>query len=334
MKKYFSSVPKFGSSSSPLTTEIVPPLVTEEDQYLVTDDIPKHKEDDRINVNEFKLESDPCLRNKIRSYPCNFQDYYRRTYWLKDLCQPILKLVVKEDGSIELDIGDQAGGETFIGKGFTNWKNLIGIQNNLKWIIIFRLCATIDCIRFLLKQGLAFRGHDESEDSDNRGNFLELLEFFSNHKNEVEVVVLKNTFENLKLVSPAIQKDIVNVAAIEILNVIINDIGDECFSILVDESRDVSIKEQMAVVVRYVNAKRHVIESFLGLEHVTSTTAISLKEAIETLFSRHKLSISKLRGQGYDGASNMWGEFNGLKTLILKENPTAYYVHYFAHQLL
>ena len=29
----------------------------------------------------------------------------------------------------------------------------------------------------------------------------------------------------------------------------------------------------------------------------------------------------------------MRGELNGLKTLILKENPSAYYVHCFAHQL-
>ena len=167
--------------------------------------------------------------------------------------------------------------------------------------------ATIDCIRFLLNQGLAFRGHDESENSDNQGNFLELLAFFSNHNNEVEAVVLKNAPENLRLVSPAIQKDIVNAAAIEILNAIINDIGDKYFSILINESRNASIKEQMAVVVRYVNAEGHVIESFLGLKHVTNATAISLKEAIETFFSRHKLSISKMRRQGYDGARNMWG---------------------------
>ena len=139
------------------------------------------------------------------------------------------------------------------------------------------------------------------------------MEFLSNHNSEVGVVVLKNAPKNLKLVSPAIQKDIVNAAAIEILNVIINDISDQCFFILVDESRDVSIKEQMAVVVRYVNAEGHVIESFLGLEHVTSTIAISLKEAIETLFSRHKLSISKLRGQEYDGASNMRGRVQGIE---------------------
>ncbi|XP_074378278.1 uncharacterized protein LOC141719800 [Apium graveolens] len=38
-------------------------------------------------------------------------------------------------------------------------------------------------------------------------------------------------------------------------------------------------------------------------------------------------------GQGYDGASNMRGQFNGLKTLIMRENSSAYYVHCFAHQL-
>ena len=45
------------------------------------------------------------------------------------------------------------------------------------------------------------------------------------------------------------------------------------------------------------------------------------------------MSLSKLCGQGYDGASNMQGDINGLKTLILKENKSAFYVHCFAHQL-
>ncbi|XP_076904716.1 uncharacterized protein LOC143560264 [Bidens hawaiensis] len=63
------------------------------------------------------------------------------------------------------------------------------------------------------------------------------------------------------------------------------------------------------------------------------TTALSLKAAIDDLFARQNLSIGRVRGQGYDGASNMSGEFNGLKALILKENSSAYYVHCFAHQL-
>jgi hypothetical protein len=40
-----------------------------------------------------------------------------------------------------------------------------------------------------------------------------------------------------------------------------------------------------------------------------------------------------LRGQGYDGASNIRGEFNGVQKLIRDENPYAFYVHCFAHQL-
>ena len=43
--------------------------------------------------------------------------------------------------------------------------------------------------------------------------------------------------------------------------------------------------------------------------------------------------MSRLHGQCYDGESNMQGEFNGLKTLIMKENEWAFYVHCFAHQL-
>ncbi|XP_074292083.1 uncharacterized protein LOC141618923 [Silene latifolia] len=42
--------------------------------------------------------------------------------------------------------------------------------------------------------------------------------------------------------------------------------------------------------------------------------------------------MSNIRGQGYDGASKMSGELNGLQSLIMRDNPCAYYVHCFAHQ--
>ncbi|KAL5566787.1 hypothetical protein UlMin_029951 [Ulmus minor] len=229
------------------------------------------------------------------------------------------------------NIGEQAGGKSFVGKGFSNWKKkkrlVEHVGNHSSYHYQF------DCIRFLIRQGLTFRGHDESEDSTNQGNFLKLLNFLADHNEEVRVVALKNAPENLRLTSPKIQKDIVNACAIETINVIIRDMGDAAFSILVDESRDVSIKEQMVVMFRYVNKKGYVIESFIGIEHVANTTAVSLKTAINKLFSKHGLSISRLRGQCYDGASNMSGEFNGLKTIIMKENECAFFVHCFAHQL-
>ena len=76
-----------------------------------------------------------------------------------------------------------------------------------------------------------------------------------------------------------------------------------------------------------------IIERFLSIVHVASTTVLSLKYAIECLLCEHNLSLSKLRGQGYDGTSNMQSNINGLKTLILKENKLAIYVHCFSHQL-
>ncbi|XP_031251509.1 uncharacterized protein LOC116109438 [Pistacia vera] len=91
----------------------------------------------------------------------------------------------------------------------------------------YRTCltASIVSIRFLLRQGLAFRGHDETEDSKNQ--------------------------------ALVIQKDIVNVAANETTKAIISDLGDDIFSVLIDESRDVSIKEQMAITISYVDKKGH-----------------------------------------------------------------------------
>ncbi|CAN1125908.1 Zinc finger MYM-type protein 1 [Linum perenne] len=72
---------------------------------------------------------------------------------------------------------------------------------------------------------------------------------------------------------------------------------------------------------------------FLSISHVANTKALTLRNEIESMLLKHGLSFSKIRGQGYDGASNMKGEINGLKTLILSKTPSAYYIHYFAHQL-
>ena len=71
----------------------------------------------------------------------------------------------------------------------------------------------------------------------------------------------------------------------------------------------------------------------MAVEHVPDKKATSLNIALDGMFGNLGLSMSNLRGQGYDGASNMRGEFRGLQRLILAENPYAHYIHCFAHQL-
>jgi hypothetical protein len=93
------------------------------------------------------------------------------------------------------------------------------------------------------------------------------------------------------------------------------------------------IQQILSFYCRYVNKSGDIIERFLGIQHVPNTTSLALKKALLEVFSKHGLLIARLRGQGYDGASNMRGEFNGLQKLIRDENPNDFYVHCFAHQL-
>jgi len=59
---------------------------------------------------------------------------------------------------------------------------------------------------------------------------------------------------------------------------------------------------------------------------------LTLQSELCTILARHDLQVQDMRGQGYDGASNMLGAWNGLQA-FLKDCPCAYYVHCFAHQL-
>ncbi|ESR36962.1 TTF-type domain-containing protein [Citrus sinensis] len=212
-----------------------------------------------------------------------------------------------------LEIGEQASGETFTKNEFSNWKKPKRLQERIG--------------------GLTFCGHNEYDNSSNQGNYILTLRFLADHNEDIKRVTLKNAPRNNLLIALSIQKDLVRVCSIEITNVIIRDVGDALFSILIDESRDASTKEQMVVALRYADKNGYVFERFIGFKHVTCTTTISLKEALDQLFSKYGLSISRLHRQGYDGASNMQGEFNGLRTLIMNKNECAYYIHCFVHQL-
>ncbi|XP_019442248.1 PREDICTED: zinc finger MYM-type protein 1-like [Lupinus angustifolius] len=112
-----------------------------------------------------------------------------------------------------------------------------------------------------------------------------------------------------------------------------DEIGDSKFCIVIDESCDESQREQMAIVLRFVDKNGYIQERFFDIVHVKDTTSITLKKAICGVLSQHNLDVSNIRGQGYDGASNMRGEWNGLQALFLKDCSHAYYVHCFAHRL-
>ena len=160
--------------------------------------------------------------------------------------------------------------DTFVTKGFDTWKNPqslrehVGLVNNfhnnalkradclmrpgqsivhafhkqdeiVKNEYRIRLNASIDCCRYLVRQRLPFRGHDESDESANRGNFLELVKYTVGQNEVISKVVLENAPKNNQMVCPKIQKDIVHCFAEEVIESIIQEVDHDVYCLLVDD---------------------------------------------------------------------------------------------------
>ncbi|KAL5833527.1 hypothetical protein ACOSQ3_017201 [Xanthoceras sorbifolium] len=192
------------------------------------------------------------------------------------------------------------------------------LQNRL------RLKTSLETVKWLAMQGCVFRGHDESINSTNRGNFIEMIKLQARVNQEIAGIVLENAPQNAKYTSPRIQKKLLNILANKVRGKIREEVGDTKICILVDEAVDESNKEQMAIIFENI---------FFQVMSVNDTNSSTLKREICNVLARYNLSVENLRNQGYDGASNMRGEWNGLQVLFLKDCPSAYYIHCFAHRL-
>ncbi len=74
-------------------------------------------------------------------------------------------------------------------------------------------------------------------------------------------------------------------------------------------------------------------EDFLGLHAVESTASDILVAVIKDVLIRMNLSVNKMRGQCYDGASCMSGGKSGVATRMSNEEPRAVYTHCYGHAL-
>ncbi|XP_047314234.1 zinc finger MYM-type protein 1-like [Impatiens glandulifera] len=209
-----------------------------------------------------------------------------------------------------------------------NAQSLDEVQKNR-----LRLKTTIESIRWLSLQACAFRGHDESSSSKNRGNFIEMIKLMGRLNVNIGDIVLEKAPRNATYTSPTIQKEILHIFANKVRKKIREEIEDAKFCILVDEAKDISNKEQVSIILRFVDCLGILQERFFDIVNVPNTTASTLKKSISDVLSRHNLNVTNMRGQGYDGASNMSGAWNGLQALFLRECPYAYYIHCFAHRL-
>lgn len=189
------------------------------------------------------------------------------------------------------------------------------------------LSVIISTLKFLARQGLAVRGHTETS-----GNFSQLLMARGCDVPELAAFMQRrNSF-----LSHDIQNEILETMAHDVLRSIIRDImqsKSQYFSVIVDETTDASTKEQVSICLRWLDDDLEPAEEFVGLYQTASTTGATISDIICDAFVRFALPASMLPGQCYDGAANMSGSVQGVRTRIQQLQPKALYVHCFAHSL-
>ena len=169
----------------------------------------------------------------------------------------------------------------------------------------------IDAAIFLSAQGLAFRGHDKSTVSSNRGNFIELLDLLGNYSHNFKAFLNE---ERAIYTSHGPQNELIECLYHEVKDEIQRRVEKSRFlAVMMDDTSDLSNIEQSAVSVRLTN-DGEVQEHLLGLVDCSvDQSADGLTEVLLNTLRRFNVTpetaAEKLIGQSYDGALAMSGEF-------------------------
>ena len=173
-------------------------------------------------------------------------------------------------------------------------------------------------IQFLACQGLALRGHEQSD-----GNLFQLLKMISGTNAQLATWLQR---KQDKFPAPECQNEILQLMAHAILHKILAAINESKYYTIMADEADSSNHEQFVLCFRSVSNSFEVSEDLIGLYIVNDITSATLVSTIKDVL-RFNLSISNCRGQCYDGASNMAGIKSGVATVLQKEEPRAILTH-------
>lgn len=191
-----------------------------------------------------------------------------------------------------------------------------------------KMYPIISSIIFCGMHDLALRG--KTADS---GNFHDFIEF----RAESGDVILKSHLTsgpgNAKYTSVRTQNTIIDICAAVLRDDIVRSANASvAFSILADETTDISGTEQLSLGVRFAE-EACIREEFLGYVPVSDRTADGLANTITTACSKFGLNMENCVGQGYDGCSTMSGKEGGVQAIVRRKYPKALFVHCSSHRL-
>ncbi len=302
-----------------------------------------------------------CIEKQILSNKSlTFQEKWYQEYpWLhySPSVKGVLCFYCSKGVSNQSSLGHRSDA-AFVSTGFRNWKkaikkftahqtshahqhyvtviarqpNPISAQLSSAWrkqqeVARHCLRKIVSSVRHVARQGQSLRGHTEES-----GNLYQLIKL---RAEEDDPVLLKwLTDRATAYVSPKSQNEILNIMANTIIRGIASEIRSPAlvqFSVIVDGTQDISGIEQESVCLRYVDHDLMPHEEFIGLYSLSETTGQGIAKMVTDVLLRLNLPMSALRGQSYDGASNMAGKYSGAQAVVREQQPLALYVHCGAH---
>ena len=186
------------------------------------------------------------------------------------------------------------------------------------------------------RQNISLRGHRDSSLEKSQCSTWALLDFRVSAGDTVLRDHLAKASSHAKYTSPPIQNEIANILGDQIQQTIVNRVRRaQFFSLVADEVTDSSNREQLAIVLRYVDPDDLQIREDLVefVECDAGVTGRAVAEKMTGFIQSSGLDLNKLRGQAYDGAGNMAGKVKGAAAIITSDYPLALYLHCTSHSL-
>jgi len=177
--------------------------------------------------------------------------------------------------------------------------------------------------------------HSHTTDmSNNPGNFLAVLDLIGSHDVFLRQHLVQPAKKNCTYKSPQIQNELIEIIGREIIQKqIIDEVKKAKFySLMADEVTSHNM-EELSLCLRFVDEHRNIREEFVEFLHLHRITGACISSAIKATLEKWNLPIADVRGQGYDGASNMSSDTVGVQALIREEAPLAGYMHCSGHAL-
>lgn len=194
-------------------------------------------------------------------------------------------------------------------------------------------------VLFCSRQCIALRGDTEkltenNSSSGNPGNFLALLKLLAVHDDVLRTHLEAPAMRCATYISPRTQNELIEVMGKHmILQGILHDLNAApYYSILADEVTSHNA-EHLAICARFVDGNMDVREEFLFFLELERITGERIAQAILEFLKENNIPTANMRGQGYDGASNMSSAKVGVQAHIMREAPLSTYVHCNSHSL-